>query len=86
MGAIAANKACQVSENLREVLAIELLAACQAIDFRGCELLSPSGRSIYNKVRSCTSFIGFDRSLEKDIKSLSQLLAEGTINTIIEGE
>lgn len=86
MGANAANKACQVAANLQEVLAIELLAACQAIDYRGPELLSPAGNKIYQLVRSHVSFMDVDRSFHQDIKSLSQLLADGTINEILQGE
>ncbi|HBI55642.1 MAG TPA: histidine ammonia-lyase [Firmicutes bacterium] len=86
MGANAANKACQVVANLQDVLAIELLAACQAIDYRGPELLSPVGYKIYQLVRSLVSFIDSDRSFHQDIKSLSQLLADGRINTILKGE
>jgi len=86
MGANAANKACQVAANLQEVLAIELLAACQAIDYRGPELLSPAGHKIYQLVRSHVSFMDVDRSFHQDIKSLSQLLADGKINKILQGE
>lgn len=86
MGANAANKACQVAANLQEVLAIELLAACQAIDYRGPELLSPAGYRIYQLVRSHVSFMDVDRSFHQDIKSLSQLLADGKINDILQGE
>ena len=86
MGANAANKACQVAANLQEVLAIELLAACQAIDYRGPELLSPVGYRIYQLVRSYVSFMDVDRSFHQDIKSLSQLLADGKINDILQGE
>lgn len=86
MGANAANKACQVADNLQDVLAIELLAACQAIDYRGPHLLSPCGQEIYRLVRSRVDFMGTDRPFSEDIKSLSQLLAEGKINTILKGE
>lgn len=86
MGANAANKACQVANNLQDVLAIELLAACQAIDFRGPELLSRDGRAAYALVRSLVDFIESDRSFQTDIQSLSQLLAGGGLNKILQGE
>ena len=82
MGANAANKACLVGANLRDVLAIELLAACQAIDYRGPELLSPRSRKIYDLVRSQVEFIDADRSYSQDIKRLSQLLGAGEITKI----
>jgi histidine ammonia-lyase len=86
MGANAANKACQVAANLQDVLAIELLAACQALDFRGPELLSPSGYKMYKLVRQSVSFMDEDRALHQDIRLLSQLLAEGKLNKILLGE
>ena len=86
MGANAANKACQVAANLQDVLAIELLAACQALDFRGPELLSPSGYKMYKLVRQSVSFMDEDRAFHQDIRLLSQLLAEGKLNKILLGE
>lgn len=83
MGAIAANKACQVRDNLQNVLAIELLVACQAIDFRGPQLLSLVGQKIYQLVREYVSFVGQDRSVYEDIKTLADLLAKGKINCIL---
>lgn len=83
MGANSANKACQVAENLQDVLAIELLAACQALDFRGPELLSPYGHKMYQLVRKYVSFMDEDRVFHQDIKLLSQLLAEGKLNIIL---
>lgn len=81
MGANAANKACLVAANLQDVLAIELLAACQAIDFRGPELLSDWGKRIYEQVRACAGFIDSDRSFQDSIKAISRLIAEGKINS-----
>jgi len=74
MGANAANKACQVGDNLQDVLAIELLVACQAVDFRGAQLLSSTGRKIYDLVRRHVDYIDNDRSVHGDIKVLSALL------------
>ena len=74
MGANAANKACQVADNVRDVLAIELLAACQAIDFRGPELLSPAGERLYRFVRTRVKFVESDRPLYHDIRVLADSL------------
>lgn len=83
MGANAANKAFHVAGNLLNVLAIELLAACQAADFRGPELLSPVGHKIYTLVRTKVSFIDRDRSVHEDIKTLSELIADGKMTDIL---
>lgn len=87
MGANAANKAFQVKKNLQDVLAIELLAACQALDFRGPEKLSPAGAKLYNLVRTHVDYMDSDRSVHGDIKILSDLLATGKVaETIEKGE
>ncbi len=83
MGANAANKASRVGENLCHVLAIELLVACQAVDFRGPELLSAASRKLYELVRSRVDFMGRDRSLHQDILALAELLKSGKINEIL---
>lgn len=83
MGANAANKVSMVGGNLRDVLAIELLAACQAIDFRGPELLSKKGQQLYQLVRSHVDFMACDRSVHEDIKVLAGLLENGDIDNII---
>lgn len=83
MGANAANKAWQVCENLQQVLAIELLCACQALDFRGPELLNPVGAKMFRFVRQHVDFMERDRSLHNDIKVLSRLLAGGEFFAIL---
>lgn len=53
MGTNAALMAKKVIENTRQVLAIEAIAVCQAIDFLNChEKLSPEARKLHNLVRS----------------------------------
>lgn len=83
MGANAANKASVVANNLRDVLAIELLSACQAIDFRGPELLSPASKRLYHFVRSRVAFVDNDRSLHEDIKILAYGLESGEAANIL---
>ena len=79
MGANAANKACQVAVNLQDVLAIELLAACQAIDFREPELLSPVSRKLYEQIRERVTFVDSDRSYQDSIKAISRFITEEKI-------
>lgn len=86
MGANAANKAWQVWENLSQVLAIELLCACQAADYRGIHLLSPNGKKLYDCVRSSVPYIEKDRSFHKDLSVLKELLASGEISAILNQE
>jgi len=85
MGTIAARKARTVLENLRKVLAIELLAACQGVDLRGRsggpgpEALSPPTAAAYRVVRSAVPELGPDRVMYPDIEAVIALLAGGEL-------
>ncbi|CAG5087837.1 histidine ammonia-lyase [Parvicella tangerina] len=60
MGANAVVKLCEVVTNLEKILGVELLTACQALDFRGAEKTSPKLKKIYNDFRNEVSFIDED--------------------------
>lgn len=61
MGANAATKALRVVRNVENILAIELMAACQALEFRGISKTSPFLQSIINDYRQTVPFV------EKDV-------------------
>ncbi len=78
MGTIAARKARSVLENVQNVLAIELLCACQAVDLlEGPERLSPATRPAYEALRARIPFTEADRVLYPDIEKARELIAEG---------
>jgi histidine ammonia-lyase len=77
MGTIAARKAGQIVRNAYSVLAIELLCAAQAVDFRGPELLGKGTKWIYDRCREHVDFVDEDRVLSNDI----QVIAEWMRNT-----
>lgn len=66
MGANAATKALKVIDNLKTVLAIELIAASQALSFRK-EQVGPFGRQMLDLFRAQVPLIEEDRVLSKDI-------------------
>ena len=68
MGANAATKAYRVVENLYTILAIELLIACQAMEFRRPLKTSPYLEKILHNFRQNISFIENDRILHDDIQ------------------
>ncbi|MBR9679054.1 MAG: histidine ammonia-lyase [Nanoarchaeota archaeon] len=74
MGTIAARKARDIVENSRNVLAIELLTACQAIDFRDLSKISPKNKFNYDVVRSVVSFMEEDRELYLDMNNVEKLI------------
>lgn len=83
MGMTSARKAGEVVGNTRTCLAIELLCACQAIDFVG---LHP-GRGVaaaHQKVREIVPALGTDRVLHKDIEAVDDLISSGALIDAVE--
>ncbi|WP_169089819.1 histidine ammonia-lyase [Paenibacillus sp. PL91] len=72
MGTIAARKANQIVLNAYSVLAIELLCAAQAVDFRGPEYLGKGTKWIYDRCREHVEFLDEDRVLANDIRIISE--------------
>jgi histidine ammonia-lyase len=74
MGANAATKLRRVVLNVQRVLAIELLTASQAIDFRRPLKTSPILENIYTALRKEISFMDKDRILHNDLIAAEQFL------------
>ena len=79
MGPIACHKARQVNSNVANILAIELLAACQGLDL--LKPLSPNKtlNKIYEKVRELSPESSKDRSLSEDIQKVSDMIKNGDL-------
>jgi histidine ammonia-lyase len=69
MAANAATKCYKLVNNLRNVLALELIVACQALDFRRPEKSSFANEKLFNHFREKVSFMPQDREIRKDIES-----------------
>ncbi|MFD2512654.1 histidine ammonia-lyase [Pontibacter locisalis] len=67
MGANAATKLYQVVHNLERILAIELMNAAQAIEFRRPKLTSPALENLVASYRNVVPFVSTDRVLHFDI-------------------
>lgn len=74
MGANAATKLRRVVMNVQRVLAIELLTAAQAIDFRRPATSSPALEKLYTAFRKEISFMASDRLLHDDLIKAEQFL------------
>ncbi|MBX6350303.1 MAG: histidine ammonia-lyase [Clostridia bacterium] len=72
MGALAARKADRIVRNVARILAIELITACQAVEFRGREGLSPLCLEAYRAVRRISPPVREDRSLSGEIERLAE--------------
>lgn len=82
MGGWAARKCLQVITNVEIVLAIEYLAACQALDFIK-EKPTPILQEIKNILRKHVSTYDKDRYMTPDIEKATELIKNGTITNII---
>ncbi len=74
---------CQVVEHVETVLAIELLAACQALDFhRPLRTTEPLER-LHELVRGCVSHYERDRFLKPDIDAALRLIQSGQVAGVL---
>jgi histidine ammonia-lyase len=84
MGCTAARQACQILDNLERILALELMAAAQGVDFRR-ESLGPSAhlgrgtRVAYEMVRQHVPFLENDAIMYPYIEAVRQLVADETL-------
>ncbi|WP_284140190.1 histidine ammonia-lyase [Virgibacillus sp. LDC-1] len=74
MGTIGARHAFQMLQNTRRVIAIELICAMQAVEYRGIDRMSLSTRKLYKAARLQVPSITQDRIFSKDIETLANWL------------
>jgi histidine ammonia-lyase len=79
MGASAAIKARQAVRNATQVLTIELLAACQALDLRAPLQPGPATGAVRKLVRQIVPVLVQDRIMGNDIVAASQLVASSEV-------
>jgi histidine ammonia-lyase len=81
MGANAARHCREIVDNVRRVIAIELMTAAQAVDLRpdGPERLGRGTAVIHEQVRKVVAHFAHDRPLSPDIDALTERIREGEI-------
>jgi histidine ammonia-lyase len=77
MGPIAARKAREILENVEYIVAIELMCAAQAIDYRGPEKLGKGTKAAYELLRMHVSVLKDDRVLSGDVEALKTIIHDG---------
>ena len=77
MATFAARRLQDMSENTAGILAIELLAAVQGIDFHQPVKTATLLQSVYTTVRDKVPFYNEDRVMSPDIKAVMQLVQSG---------
>ncbi len=79
MGMGAARRLRPMLENLKNILAIELLCACQGIDLLAPLRTGEIGRRVYAAARQVSPKVEHDRSMAGDIEAVARMIAAGTI-------
>lgn len=84
MGTIAARQALEILKNVQHVLSIELMTACQAIDFRERRQLGKGSKVAYDLIREKIPFMEKDRELKKDMEKSFELIVSNKILSQVE--
>jgi histidine ammonia-lyase len=83
MGMSGARRLEHMLHNLRYILAIELLCACQGIDLLAPLQTGTLARKAYDAVRSVSPKVEADRPLAQDMNAVHGLIADGNIAQIL---
>ncbi len=84
MGMAAALKLRPVLDNVRHILAIELICACQALDLLAPRRSGKLAEEARKRVRAVSPHIDHDRPLHADIARVAALISEGEVAGIID--
>ena len=84
MGGFSARKALTVVENVERVLAIELVCACQAMEFLRPLTTTEPLEKVFSIVRTFVEPWVGDRYMAPDLEAVYQLIRDGTILTALE--
>jgi histidine ammonia-lyase len=83
MGMSGARRLERMLGNLRRILAIELLCACQGIDLLAPLQTGALAKKAFVAVRRVSTMVGKDRPLAADIETVAGLVADGTFSAIL---
>jgi len=84
MGTIAARKSREIIENAKRVLATEIMAACQAIDFREGFELGKGTSAAYRTIREAVAFVEEDRIMYDDLEKITELITSSKLLDSVE--
>jgi histidine ammonia-lyase len=85
MGSVAARKTLAIIRNTANVLAIELICACQALDLQAPLNASPPITALRDAVRQTIAFVESDRPLSADVTSTAQRILNGEFIVAVDG-
>jgi histidine ammonia-lyase len=79
MAAHAARRLLPMAQNLKQILAIELLAACQGCDFHGALRSSEALERVRALLRARVPRLNEDRYLAPDLEAAAELVGSGAL-------
>lgn len=79
MGTFGARKALEIVENVKNVLAVELICAAQALDLRAPLTPAPATSAVLNLVRGRIAHWKEDRLMHVSIERASDMIASGAV-------
>src|SRR5262249_19578706 len=82
MGMLAARHAARVLDNVRRIVAIELLCAAQALDLRGLERAGAGTRAAHALIRKHAPALVDDRPLQADTEATVSLIDAGRFDDL----
>ncbi len=85
MAAFAARRLAEIADNVTSILAIELIAAAQGLDFRRPLASSPALESARGLVRARVAHLDRDRRLAEDIAAMKEVIATGAFRPFVPG-
>lgn len=84
MGMSGARRLERMLQNLRHILAIELLCACQGIDLLTPLQTGALAKKAYDAVRAVSPKVTADRPLAPDVNAVARLIASGAIARVLQ--
>jgi histidine ammonia-lyase len=83
MGMGASRRLQPMLANLENVLAIELLSACQGIDLLAPLQTGVEAKKAQQIIRSTSKFVTEDRTMAPDIAAVAKLISEGKFSALL---
>jgi histidine ammonia-lyase len=83
MATFAARKAGDIAANAARVIAIELMAAAQGVDFHAPMTTSPRLAEAHRLIRAKVDHLDADRALAGDIEAVTALIRAGAFGRLL---
>lgn len=84
MGLIAARKVRDIKERIEYILAVELLAACEALEERDKDKMGDAAKAVYKAVRELVPVYKQDRVMSEDFEKIKDFIHKGKVVKIAE--